>query len=129
MSYLWIDLWNKKCWIAVEVEWVVFPKSIVPRVSIIKEIKRLIDKYSVDTIIVWAPHDLYWIDNKQLDKTRDFTQKLKDIFSDLKVEEIDERYTSIIAKSALNQMQDTKSQKDAISAALILETYLKFKNR
>ncbi len=125
--YLAIDLWNKKCWLAVYIEWIVIPKSIVPRVKLIQELKKLIKEYKIKTIIIWLPFDLYWKNLKQLEKTNKFIEKLKNIFPELKIEWIDERFTSFEADNILNNLwfDKNKIQKDDISATLILESYLK----
>jgi len=127
MSYIWVDLWNKRCWLAVEVEGIVIPKSIVSRVDIIKEIKKLINDYNIKVIVVWLPYDLYNKDNRQLDRTKKFVEKLKNIFDNIKIETVDERFTSFEADNILWEMwvKDTMWQKDDLSAALILETYIK----
>ena len=129
--YLWIDLWDKRCWIATYVEWIVFPKWIILRPKLITELRKLIKEYSVQIIVVWLPYDLYWKNLKQLDKTKVFIAKLKEIFPLLKIEWVDERFTSFEADSILDSMwvKDKNWNKDDISAALILETYLKQKNR
>ncbi len=129
MSYIWVDLWNKRCWLAIEVEGIVIPKSIVSRVEIIKEIKKLIFDYNVKTIVVWLPYDLYNKDNRQLDRTKKFVEKLKEIFSSIQIKTVDERFTSFEAENILWEMwiKDTRWKKDDLSAALILETYLNTK--
>lgn len=125
--YLGLDLWDKRCGIAVYIEWVVIPKEIVNRVEIVDKIKKYIKDYSVQTIVVWLPYDLYNLDTKQLDKTKKFIEKLKIIFPNQKIDSIDERFTSFESDNILKSMKvsDTKWKKDAISAALILESYLK----
>ncbi len=127
--YLGVDLWDKRCWVAVYVEWVVIPKEIVLRVKLVDSLKKYIKEYSVKTIVVWLPYDLYNIDTKQLDKTKKFIEKLKTIFPELKIDSIDERFTSFEADNILQSFwkKDNIWKKDAISAALILESYLNTK--
>lgn len=127
--YLWIDLWDKRCWIAIYLEWIVIPKAIVLRPKLIWELKKYINQYNIFTIVVGLPYDLYWKNLRQLDKTKVFISKLKEIFPNLKIDEIDERFTSFEADLVLSSMwiKDTKWQKDDISAVLILESYLKQK--
>jgi len=125
--YLGIDLWDKRCWLAVTIEGIVIPKEIVNRVEIIDIIKKYIKIYNINVIVVWLPYDLYNFDTKQLDKTKKFIEKLKNIFPDKKIDSIDERFTSFEADNILKSMNilNSKWKKDAISAALILESYLK----
>ena len=125
--YLWIDLWNKRCWIAVEIEWIVVPKDIILRSKLVQYLKKILKEYCIKIIIVWLPYDLYWEDLKQLKKTQKFIEKLKNIFPNLKIEWEDERFTSFEASNVLDKIwiKDKKWQKDDISAALILENYIK----
>jgi len=125
--YLWIDLWDKRCWIATYIEWIVFPKAIVLRPKLITELKKYIKDYNIEVIVVWLPYDLYWKNLKQLDKTKVFIWKLKKIFPRIKIEGIDERFTSFEADNILDNMwvKDKSWNKDDISAALILESYIK----
>jgi len=125
--YLWIDLWDKRCWIAIEIDGIVFPKLIIPRIKLVSEIKKLTIEYSIEVIVVWLPFDLYGKKLRQLDKTKKFVEKLKDIFPKLKIKTIDERFTSFEADMVLDSMwvKDKNWKKDDISAVLILESYLK----
>lgn len=129
--YLWIDLWDKRCWVAIEFNWIVFPKWIILRPKLITELKKLIKEYKVEVIVVWLPYDLYWKNFKQLDKTNVFIWKLKEIFPNLKIEGIDERFTSFEADLVLDSMniKNKEWNKDDISAVLILESYLKQKGK
>ena len=60
------------------------------------------------------------------EKTQKFIEKLKNIFSKLKIESIDERYTSFEADNILDAMwiKEKNWKKDDLSAVLILESYL-----
>lgn len=123
--YLWIDLWDKRCWIAITVENIVVPKEIVPRTKLIKTLQKYTSEYNIEAIIVWLPYDLYWKQTKQLEKTIEFIEKLKIIFPLIKIDSIDERYTTFEAENILDALWDKSPKKDDISAALILESYLK----
>lgn len=128
--YLWIDLWDKRCWISVYIQWVVLPKWIVERHLLVPHLKKLIKEYDITTIVVGLPYDLYWIDLKQLNKTKLFIEKLSLIFPEQKIDWIDERFTSFEADLVLTSMgiKDKNWNKDDISAVLILESYLKKNN-
>lgn len=129
--YLAIDLWDKKCWIAITVENVVMPKDIVPRTLIISKVRKFVKEYGIEVIVVWLPYDLYNENLRQLNKTKAFIRKLKDIFPKIKIESIDERFTSFEAWLVLDDMKikDKIWKKDDISAVLILESYLKQKSQ
>ncbi len=128
--YLWIDLWDKRCWISVYVQWVVLPKWIVGRHILITQLKKLIKEYDITTIVVGLPYDLYGKNLKQLEKTNLFIQKLKNIFPNQKIDWMDERFTSFEADFVLNSMgiKNKIWNKDDISAVLILESYLNRNN-
>lgn len=124
--YLGVDLWDKRCGIAIYVEKVVIPKEIIPRVKLIDSLKKYIKEYKIQTIVVWLPFDLYEKDKKQLEKTQKFIEKLENIFPEINIEWIDERFSSFEAESILSFMweKDFFWKKDAISASIILETFL-----
>ncbi len=122
-----IDLWDKRVGLALALEWVVIPHDIVPRVELIRSLKKLLKKYHMQKIVVWLPYDLYGIDTKQLEKTQVFIKKLKNIFPDIEICGHDERYTTYEAELTLekNWKKSKNSYKDDISAALILESYIR----
>ncbi|MDD3144727.1 MAG: Holliday junction resolvase RuvX [Candidatus Gracilibacteria bacterium] len=125
--YLAIDLGDKRCGIAITIEGIPIPKEIVNRTLIINTLKKYIKSYDIKVIVVGLPYDLYNTDLKQLNKTKQFIEKLKIIFPDLKIDSIDERFTTFEAENVLKSMKikEMKGKKDDISAALILESYLK----
>lgn len=125
MSIIAIDLWEKKVGIAIEINNIAFPKKIVSRIELVRELKKIFsENESYDTIIVWLPYDLYWIDNKQLNKTTKFIEKLKLIFPLKKVIWVDERFTTFEAQNINKSYKNNKKEVDDISASLILESYL-----
>lgn len=127
--YLSIDLWDKRCWLAVEIEWVIIPKWIILRPKLISELKKLIKFYNITTIVVWLPYDLYGKELRQLDKTKDFIEKLKNIFPNVIIESVDERFTSFEADYTLDMLwiKNKRWKKDDISAVLILESFFRKK--
>lgn len=127
MRALAIDLWDKRCWIALEVEKVAFPKEIVLRNDIFKVIDNYLKNYSdIWIIVVGLAYDLYWKDLKQLEKTKAFIKSLKKRYKNKKIIWIDERFTTFEADNVLDTLwqKDKIWKKDAISASLILESYL-----
>ena len=126
MAALAIDLWDKRCGIAVEIDWFSLAKDIVARTSIVSAIKKYSERYKCETLVVGLPYDLYGKNLKQLEKTKKFISKLKNIFPAKKVVWFDERFTSFEADSVLKEfwIKDTRGQKDDISAQIILENYM-----
>lgn len=132
MSAIAIDLWDKRCWIAVEVDWFSLAKDIVVRTKLIQNLKKYLIEYDVDTIVVGLPYDLYGKNLKQLDKTKKFMDKLVDIFPKCTIVWFDERFSSFEADNILKEFwfKDNRWQKDDLSAQIILENYLeREKNR
>ncbi len=131
MNYLSIDLWNKRCWIAYTNMWIIFMTESIARTSLISQLKKIIKEKDISKIIIWMPFDLYGKDKTQLERTKKFIWKLKEIFINNEIIEIDERFTTFEAINTLKQSweKDIFSKKDSMSAFLILETYLnKIKN-
>ena len=122
--YIWVDLWDKRCWVAIQIEWVVIPKWVYPRVDIVSELKKIQKDYHMTHIVVWLPYDLYNIDHHQLKKTQKFIEKLKDIFPDTQIIGHDERLSSFEAQRVSQSISKTKQKRDDIAAAIILESYL-----
>lgn len=125
MRALSIDLWDKKCWLAVQIENISIPHSTVSRVSLVNKLKDIFKKeLDIDTIVVWLPYDLQGFDTRQFDKTNKFILKLKNIFKDKSVIWFDERFTSIIWWNIIESIWLNQDKKDEIAAALILESFL-----
>lgn len=124
--HLAIDLWDKRCGIATEISGIVFPKETVLRPKLIQTLKKYIANNDISTIVVGLPYDLYGKNTKQLDKTKNFIDKLKIDFPDILIEWCDERFTSFEAEQIWSQLWE-KEKRDDLAAALILETYLEQK--
>ncbi len=119
MEYICIDLWNKRCWVAVSREGIAFSRDIVERVDIIKYLKKYFSEVSaLHSIVVWLPHDLYWKDTLQLERTEKFIEKLQDIFPEIPVVWHDERFSSFQAHEA------SWEHRDDIAAQIILQSYM-----
>ena len=119
MSYLAIDLWDKKVGLAISIEGICVPKSIVARTKLIDTLKKMRSEYNIITFVVGLPYDLYGIKTKQLEKTQKFIEKLKLIFPNSEVVWFDERFSTSEARR-----DNEDKEVDDISASLILEWYL-----
>lgn len=126
MAALWIDLWNKRCGIALEVHNISIPKEIVLRHTIIKTIKKYIENYNITTIVVGLPYDLYNKELTQLEKTQKFIAKLEVLFPHITIVWVDERFSTFIASEVTHTHWKTQEEtkRDDISAQIILESYL-----
>ncbi|MDD3645846.1 MAG: Holliday junction resolvase RuvX [Candidatus Gracilibacteria bacterium] len=127
MTALAIDLGDKRCGIAIELESIAIPKDIVLRQDIIKVINKYLSEYSyIDTIVVGLPYDLYGKELKQLEKTKAFIKQLEKEYKSLKIIGVDERFTTFEAEN-ISSLLGGQVKRDDISASLILEAYLKSK--
>jgi len=126
MSYLALDVWDKRVGIALCIQGVSLPFSIVPRHKIINELKKIIFTKNIQTIIVGLPYDLYNVKTRQLEKTQKFIEKLKNIFPEKEIVWVDERYTSFEAENIQKELWK-EEHRDDTAAFLILEAYLKSK--
>lgn len=98
--------------------------------ALFEEIVAIIKEKEVTKIIIGLPKNM---DNSQgfrTDATMEFVEKLKS-FTDTEIEFSDERLTTVSAHGFLNEMnvrgKKRKGAVDTLSAALILETYMKKK--
>ncbi len=129
-----IDYWDKRCWLALEVEMISTPKEICLRVNIVKILDKYFLEYpDINIIVVGLPYDLFGKDLRQLNKTKEFIRELENKFwktsksiKKYKIIWIDERFTSFEAENTLKQFwkKSNYGNKDDISASLILETYI-----
>ena len=100
---------------------------------VLKRLEEIINEYKVDTIVIGLPINMDGTKSERVDVTEKFIHKLKCKFNKIKIEEIDERLTTVAAHRTMNYLNinknETKNIVDTISAVYILETYMnKLKN-
>ena len=82
----------------------------------------------LDTIIIGIPINMDGTEGFRVEVTKKFIHKLKCKFNKIKIEEIDERLTTVAAHKTMNYLGIKKENKknivDTISAVYILETYM-----
>ena len=95
---------------------------------VLKRLEELLNEYEVDTIVVGLPLNMNGTKTERVEVTEKFIHKLKCKFNKLKIEEIDERLTTVAAHKTMNLLNVNKKQKrnivDTISAEYILEMYM-----
>ncbi len=98
--------------------------------TLFEELAAIIKEKEVTKIIIGLPKNM---DNSQgfrTDATMAFSEKLK-TYTDVEIDFSDERLTTVSAHGFLNEMnvrgKKRKGAVDTLSAALILETYMKKK--
>ncbi len=95
--------------------------------NLIAEIKKVIDEYTPDKVVVGMPLNMDGTKGFRAEATDKFIQRLKDVFSG-EIITVDERLTTVGAARFLNETntrgQRRKNVIDTVSACLILESYL-----
>ena len=95
---------------------------------ILKRLEEIIEQYEVDTIVIGMPYKLNGDAADRIEITQKFKQKLKCKFNKVKIEEIDDRLTTVAAHKTLNFLEVKSSKKknivDTLSAVYILEMYM-----
>ena len=96
---------------------------------VLKRLEEILEQYEIDTIVVGLPLNMNGTKSERVEVTEKFIHKLKCKFNKLKIEEIDERLTTVAAHKTMNYLNINKHKKrdivDTISAVYILETYMK----
>ena len=96
--------------------------------SLFSEIAEIIKEKEVTKIVVGLPKNMDNSEGFRTDATKEFVEKLKTV-TDVPIEFCDERLTTVSAHGFLSEMnvrgKKRKGAVDALSAALILETYMK----
>lgn len=92
------------------------------------EIAEIIKEKQVTKIVIGLPKNMDNSEGFRAESTKEFAEKLKE-YTDLPIEFCDERLTTVSAHGFLSEMnvrgKKRKGAVDTLSAALILETYMK----
>ena len=100
---------------------------------VLKRLEEICNQYEIDTMVVGLPINMDGTKTERVEVTEKFIHKLRCKFNKIKIEEIDERLTTVAAHRTMNYLNINKTEKknivDTISAVYILETYMnKIKN-
>lgn len=108
----------------------------IERVGIKKdttEVLNLIKEYDCDTVVIGLPLSLDGSDSIQTEKVREFRRRLENklrsfAMAHVKVDWMDERFTTVIAESVLSQAGMTRQERKKIvdrqAAIVILQSYM-----
>jgi len=100
--------------------------------KVFENLSKLIKEYDIGTIVVGLPLTLKGEEGEQARKTKAFVEVLKKhIPEEIKIEFIDERFTTALAEKHLKETSKKSKRKkklDSLSAMYILKTYLDRKN-
>ena len=95
----------------------------------LKRIEEVVNEYGVTSIVVGKPLNMDGSKSERVEITEKFIHKLKCKFNNIKIDEMDERLTTVEAHKTMNLLGINKYKKrdivDTISAVYILEKYMK----
>lgn len=130
MRILGLDVGDKRIGVAIsdEDEIISVPLRVIKNdENSGEEIKKIIDKYNIEKIIVGVPYTLKGETGTQAKKVFDFTDNvIKSLV--VEVDYIDERYTTKIPSEYLKKYSRVK-EIDKFSASVILGDYLERKRK
>ncbi len=132
MVILSVDYGDKRTGIAVcdRLEMLASPVTVIwgdyaPKV--IAEIENLVAEYKPEQIVVGLPKNMDGSEGERAEKCREFAHMLSEK-TGIETVMVDERLTTVSAHKALNvtnvRGQKRKDVVDAVSAVMILESYL-----
>ena len=127
-----IDYGSKKVGVAISdiSQKIAFSLDTVSNENLISFLEQLFKNEKISLIVVGNPLSLKNTENKISSDIYVFINKLKQKFSSIKIDTIDERFTSVIAKNSIVNSElpymkrRNKNLVDKISATIILQDYL-----
>lgn len=104
------------------------PLEIIPTRSALVRIAELVEEYDVRTVVVGLPKTLRGEIGHQAKRAEKFIALLKEHLPEVNVETIDERLSSSEADRFI-QTKKGKKMRDAVAAALLVDTWMKRQKR
>jgi putative Holliday junction resolvase len=108
--------------------------TTVPAHTIFKYLQKYMEEEKVETIVVGHAKQMDNTDSESMTYIKPFVKKLKQTYPDIKVEMVDERFTSKLAFQAMidggvkKKDRRNKGMIDTISATIILQTWMEQRN-
>lgn len=127
MSTLALDYGTKKIGLAIAVEGIAFPLSIIATKEAFSYLPKLVQERNVDTIVIGIANNMDGSTSEQATRTREFQKKLANILPKTLVYiEWDERLTTFEARSSLGQIgtKFVRENIDDVAASILLQSYL-----
>ncbi len=132
-----IDYGMKRCGIAVtdELQIIATALTTVESPKIMEFLKQYFLKEKVEKVVIGEPKDLRGNDTHGTAPVKKFVEKFQQIFPNMELKMVDERFTSKMASQSLIQSGVKKMQRqdkgliDQVSATIILQYYLEMKNK
>ena len=130
-----IDYGMKRTGIAItdEMQMIASGLTTVETPKLIDFLKRYFIDEKVELVLVGEPKQMNYEPSQSAEMIDAFVVKFTKIFPEMKVERIDERFTSKMALSSMIQSGMTKKKRqnkallDEISATIILQDYLNYR--
>ncbi len=127
-----IDYGTKRVGLAVtdSLQLIASPLTTVEEKKVLDFLKSYFAREVVETIVVGKPSRMDGNDTHASLPIEKFVNLLRKTFPNLKIEQVDERFTSKMAQRTLLEMglkkkdRQKKENTDQVSAAIILQTYL-----
>jgi len=95
---------------------------------LLANLDRIVSEYQIGTIVVGMPYNMDGTKTLRALITEKFMHKLKCKYNTIKIEQVDERLTTIQANKTMIELKINKSKKkdirDTMAATYILETYM-----
>lgn len=132
-----IDYGRKRCGIAVTdpLGMLANPLTTVGTHELIDFLKKYIAEEDVECLVVGEPRQMDYTASEAEKYIKPFIKQVGKVFPGLRIERIDERFTSALASQAImdsgigKKARQDKSLVDKVSAAIILQTYLEMQNK
>jgi putative holliday junction resolvase len=127
-----IDYGRKRTGIAVSdpLRIIAGPLETIESKTLLDFLKAYLVQEQVDEFVIGMPRQLNNLDSEMAPFVREVILKIREAFPDKPIHEVDERFTSSIAKQTMiaggmkKKDRRNKSNADKISAVLILQAYM-----
>jgi putative Holliday junction resolvase len=127
-----IDYGQKRCGLAVtdELKMIATSLKTVPSMELLQFLKTYLTENQVECFVVGEPKQMNNSPSESARFIEPFLKQLTHAFPDIRIERMDERFTSSIASRAIlesgikKMARRDKSLVDAVSANLILQSFM-----
>lgn len=132
-----IDYGKKRTGLAVTDILQITPGGLatVPTHTLLNYLKEYTSREEVSLFVIGYPRRMNYEESESMTYIRPFVNKLSEIFPDIPIKMIDERFTSTLAQRAIREAgigklrrQKDKGLVDEVSAVIILQSYLEFRD-
>jgi len=107
-----------------------FPLETVPTGKLEEVLKRIVPEQGVTAFVVGDPKDLMYRPSSIAPKINTFVSRLKNLFPEMEVFRVDERFSSTMATQAIRDSGASKKDRqdkalvDVVSATILLQSWI-----